>query len=211
MDGTLLNTIDDIADAMNRTLVAYNFPIHQTEAYKQMVGKGITELVRQALPERQFTDEEFGQIFQQFADDYLSNWDVKTKLYQGIEPLLTELKRRKIKLAILSNKPQNGTEKCESRFFPDRPFEIVFGKRDGIPAKPDPVLAIEIADKFNIDVKNILFIGDSSIDMQTGKQAGMICVGVTWGFRSREELESSGADYIIDEPMQLIKVIEGEV
>ena len=206
LDGTLLNTIDDLANSMNRVLIQENFPIHTVADYKLMVGYGAYELVKRALPDTVKQEKNILAYLEQFKIDYFKNWNVKTELYSGIPDLLKELKQKGIRLTILSNKPQQATLKCIEQYLKDFRFEMIIGQREGIPAKPDPIAALEICDHLKLSPEQVLFVGDTAVDIETGKRAGMYTVGVTWGFRSKIELEKAKADYIIDQPNDLLTI-----
>lgn len=206
LDGTLLNTIDDLANSMNRILNQENFPTYTVADYKLMVGYGAYELVKRALPDTVKQEKDILVYLDQFKKDYFENWNVKTELYEGIPDLLMALMQRGIRLTILSNKPQQATLKCIDQYLKDYRFETVLGQREGIPVKPDPVAALEICDYLKLAPEQILFVGDTAVDIETGRQAGMNTVGVTWGFRSKAEIEKAKADYIIDQPYDLLTI-----
>ncbi|MBT4526029.1 MAG: HAD family hydrolase [Deltaproteobacteria bacterium] len=206
MDGTLLNTIDDLANSMNRVLSKDQFPTHTVADYKLMVGYGAYELVKRALPVTINEESDILPYLKQFKADYFENWNVKTELYWGVSEMLNSLEQLEIKLSILSNKPQPATLKCIEQYLHQYRFEIILGQREGIPVKPDPTGALEICDQLGLIPDQVIFIGDTAVDIETGKHAGMYTVGVTWGFRSRLELENAKADYIIDKPEMLMTI-----
>ncbi len=209
LDGTLLDTLKDLALSMNRVLEKNGFPTHPEKKYRYFVGEGASMLVRRAVPDGIRSDKKaLARLHQEFLEDYAQNWDKNTRLYPGIDQMLDELSRKGLKLAILSNKPHDFTKLCVERFLDSWHFDMVLGDRPGVPRKPDPAGALEVADFFNIPRDSFLYLGDTSIDMTTATRAGMFPVGVLWGFRDRQELEDSGARAIISVPLQLLEIFE---
>ena len=200
LDGTLLNTIGDLAVACNVALALRGLPQHSYETYCGYVGNGIMRLVERALPEPLRTPENVALARADFVRYYTEHIDAHTQPYEGIPELLRELRQRGVKLAVASNKFQAGTEKLIKLFFPDIRFEAVFGQREGVPLKPDPTVVEEIIALTGVARERVLYVGDSGIDMLTARAAGVRSVGVAWGFRSRAELEEAGADRIVDRP-----------
>ncbi len=208
LDGTLIDTIDDLCDTVNKLLKDHQLQEHPRQAYLTMVGDGIRMLIKRALPENISSDEKnIDDWMILFKQAYHQNWNKKTRPYSGINDMLHQLCEKNIKKGVLSNKPQEFTNLCVDHFFPGYPFDAVFGARPGKPVKPDPASAIEIANNFNIDPSEILYVGDTSIDMKTANNAGMFPLGVEWGFRSRQELIDAGAKIIIQHPSELLLVI----
>jgi phosphoglycolate phosphatase len=205
LDGTLADTLADISDITNRTLSALGYPTHNQDEYRYFVGKGLKNLVINSLPEKSRTTEIIDNCYELVLQDYEKNYANKTKLYEGIPQLLNNLVNTNIKLAILSNKADNITKKICSKLLSNWHFEIIIGASNKFPRKPDPSSALYIANTLNVSEKSILYVGDSDIDMQTAKAAGFVSVGVTWGFRTKNELMENGATYIIDHPMDLLK------
>ncbi|MDR3266857.1 MAG: HAD family hydrolase [Tannerella sp.] len=208
LDGTLLNTIYDLAYATNYALHQVGFPIHDVEKYNFFVGNGITKLFERALPENERNEENIHLIRGYFLSYYEQHSSVFTEPYEGIPELLTDLQSRDLKMAVASNKYHRATEELISKFFPEINFVAVFGQREGIPVKPSPAIVFEILQKAKISTKETLYVGDSGVDMQTAFNAGITSVGVTWGFRPQEELEKYGAKYIIDSPAELRKFFD---
>lgn len=208
LDGTLLDTLADLGNSVNRVLSGRGLPNHALDAYRYFVGDGATTLIKRALPSHLTDDPEtVGMILKDFLSDYSRNWAVSTNPYPGITEMLSELARREIKLAVLSNKPDNFTKLCIERFFPEHDFAIVAGEVAGTARKPDPAGALAIAEQLNLLPENFLYLGDTAIDMETAGAAGMFAVGAAWGFRPREELLQHGARAIIDQPMQLVNLL----
>lgn len=207
LDGTLANTLDDIAASMNRILNMHGYPSRPVNDYKLLVGRGLDNLVKQSLPEFARNPGIVSSCLRELIIDYDKNCIVKTRLYDGIIELLNELTNRNIKLAVFSNKAEPLTIKIVSKLLPDIPFVKISGAKPGIPKKPDPAGALEIINIIKAMPEEIIYMGDSDVDMLTAGNAGMFAVGVSWGFRSREELLNNGAAIIIDEPNQILDLI----
>lgn len=207
LDGTLLDTIGDLAASCDAVMLQNGLPQHTADEYRQMVGRGILRLVEAAIPEPLRTPEYVEKVRQDFVAYYLDHIDLYTHPYTGISELLKALVERGVKIAVASNKFQVGTERLIRSFFPDIEFVAVLGQRVGVPLKPDPQIDLEIIAAAGVEPSETLHIGDSGVDMQTAHAAGVRAVGVTWGFRSREELEESGADVIVDNAEQILNLI----
>ncbi len=202
LDGTLIDSLDDIADAANKALAETGLAQHPTAAYRYFVGNGLTTLIKRIVPAH--TPEQVTmQVTELFEILYRQNWSRKTGPYSGIRPMIDWLVENEVRLNVLSNKPDAFTRLCVTHYFPNPPFQLVFGQREGVPLKPDPQAAIEIIEKNGSSPQASLFVGDTSVDIKTGKAAGMKTVGVTWGFRPTDELIAAGADIIISEPAEL--------
>ncbi len=209
LDGTLLDTLEDLANSMNRVLSRNKLPTHPVESYKYFVGDGASTLVRRVLPfEVESPEGVFERLLREFLEDYSNNWDVATKPYPGIDKLIKGLERKGLKMAILSNKPHKFTKLCVKRFLNDFTFNEVFGERPGVPRKPDPQGAIELAERLEVTPSQCIYLGDTSIDMKTAVAAGMYPVGVLWGFRDKEELLKSGAKRLISHPEELFELLQ---
>lgn len=204
LDGTLLDTLEDIADAANAVLASQGMPTHPLAAYKLFVGEGVKRLIERALPANHRSAEMIARCASQFAEEYSRRWNAKTRPYDGILPLLASLIEKHLPLAVLSNKPQAFTAQCVDHYFPAGTFTCVLGQREGVPPKPDPAGAIDIAQRLSLPPAKIAYLGDSSIDMQTAMRAGMYPIGALWGFRSREELLANGAAAVIVRPDELL-------
>ncbi|MCP4749397.1 MAG: HAD family hydrolase [Proteobacteria bacterium] len=207
MDGTLLDTLTDIAKSTNRVLASRNLPQHKLEDYKYFVGAGATHLVTSVLPEEERNEKTIQECLEAFEKDYSVRWKENTRPYAGIEEMLDTLTKRGLKMAILSNKPHEITVSCVGEMLSNWRFEVVFGQRDDVPRKPDPAGALEISERMNIPPSDFLYLGDTGIDMKTAAAADMFSVGVLWGFRPREELLGSGAKALIEAPMDILKHI----
>lgn len=207
LDGTLLNTIADLAVCTNYALAHNGFPTHETSAYPFFVGNGINKLFERALPEEEKTVENVKRIRETFLPYYDKHHTDQSVPYPGIPELLAALHKKGIALAVASNKYQSATEELVRHFFPDIPFAIVLGQREGIAPKPDPGIVYEILDYTNTDKKHTLYVGDSGVDMQTVLNSGIDGVGVTWGFRSRQELEKFNPKYIVDSAEEILSLV----
>jgi phosphoglycolate phosphatase len=203
LDGTLVNTLEDIADTMNTVLSQNGMATHPTEKYKYLVGEGIFELTKKVLPPEQWNEDNAREFVQKFRALYDQTWHDKSLPYPGIMQLLKNLQQKGILLGVLSNKPDSFVQKIIAFFFPEIHFVGVSGEQPNIPAKPDPRLALKIAESMNLEVKQIAFLGDSGIDIQTGLNAGMYPIGVSWGFRPAEELITTGASTVVDTPAEI--------
>jgi phosphoglycolate phosphatase len=208
LDGTLLDTLDDIADAMNSVLEKHGYPAHETNAYRHFVGDGVSVLATRVLPAAKRNEDIVAGLVEAFRETYEVNWKVKTKPYKGVPEMLDELTERQIHLAVLSNKPDDFTKKCVTEFLSEWTFQMVVGFRDMIPPKPDPAGALQIAKSMDILPANILYLGDTSVDMKTAGAAGMYPVGVRWGFRSPEELKTGGARKVIEQPQDILPLLD---
>lgn len=204
MDGTLVNSVDDVADSMNFVLNSNNFPIHPTTKYIHWIGDGMENLVCLALPDEYRNDIYIKKCLSEMKDAYSVMWMNKTHLYPGIPELLTTLRELKIKLAVLSNKPHQFTQIIADKLLADWNFDVVMGSKEGFPRKPDPTTALDIARQINLDPAFFLYVGDSATDMKTAIKARMYPVGVSWGYRSINTLIESGAKKIIHNPRELI-------
>jgi len=207
LDGTLIDTVDDIGDAANRVLSNRKFPTHSISTYRLFIGEGARMLLTHALPEEDRNQDLINACLKEFIEDYRFNYNVKTKPYDGVPELLDRLQARGLKLAILSNKPHPITKDCVAFFLSQWNFDVVLGQHDSIPRKPDPQGALVVAQRLAIQPSKFIYLGDTAIDMKTAVSAGMFPVGVLWGFRSLKELMENGARIVIDAPMQLMDII----
>ncbi|MEG0807960.1 MAG: HAD family hydrolase [Alistipes sp.] len=208
LDGTLLNTIGDLAASCNVVLAAHHLPQHTYAEYCHFVGHGVLRLVERALPEALRTPEKVAAVRADFVRYYTEHIDLHTTAYEGIPALVAALEQRGVMLAVASNKFQAGTEKLIRHYFPQSRFVAVFGQRAGVALKPDPAVIAEILAQTGVEKECVLYVGDSDVDMQTAAAAGVCSVGVTWGFRGRAELEASGAQHIVDEPLEILTLLQ---
>lgn len=209
LDGTLLNTLDDLGNAMNRTLAKEGFPIHPIDAYRYFVGDGATMLITRTLPEQHRTPEMIQHCLTLFLADYKQHSNVETRAYEGIPEMLDAVSDRDVKMAVLSNKPDEDTKRCVKELLPQWTFDLVLGQREGVPRKPDPAGALEIARQFQCSPSEFLYVGDTSIDMRTASAARIFAVGVLWGFRTKEELQQNGARALLTHPMGIMPLLDG--
>jgi phosphoglycolate phosphatase len=208
LDGTLLDTVADLAASTNYALAQCGFPTHQTEAYRFFIGNGINKLFERVLPEGVKSAENILQLRKLFLEYYGSHNAELTIPYPGISELLHHLQSAGIKMAVASNKYQKGTEELVHHFFPKIEFVAVFGQREGIPVKPDPTIVQDILAIARVDKSKVLYIGDSGVDMQTAQSAGVEACGVTWGFRLRSEIEAFSPKYVVDKAVEILKILE---
>lgn len=204
LDGTLLNTIGDLAASVDYVMRSRNLPEHTDAEYRQMVGGGIRRLVDRALPEALAANEEYvDECVTQFRRYYVDNIDRHTVPYEGMCELLRDLQRAGVKLAVASNKFQHGTDRLVSKFFSDIDFVAVEGNREGAPFKPDPQIVTGILSRAGIAPERAVMIGDSGIDIRTAQAAGIDSIGVAWGFRFAEELYEAGAERVVSQVEEL--------
>jgi phosphoglycolate phosphatase len=210
LDGTLLDSIEDIAEASNRVYGSRGLAPFSIEEMKRLVGEGAEELVRKVFVARGIpapSDDEMAAIIRDYRREYETRWRVHSHPYPGVPELLRELARHGIKTAVLSNKAQIFTAVMVAELFPAHRFDIVRGALPGVPLKPDPAPALAIAAELGIAPAACAFVGDTSIDVLTARAAGMCAVGALWGFRTAEELRSSGADALAASPPEVLDLI----
>ena len=205
LDGTLLDTLEDIAISCNFVLEHYNKSPLPIEDYNLIVGQGASQLFRDLLPE--LPEEKQVEALGVFEKHYAKQFSINTKMYENISKVLTFFQVRGIKMAVLSNKPNSFTKKCVMKYLRDWKFDAVYGIRDGIERKPSEAGVIEILKELHVDASEAIFIGDTKVDMITAKNANMTSVGVLWGFREKKELLEHGAKFIVKEPTEIIKLV----
>ncbi len=204
LDGTLLDTLQDIADSTNSVLRQLGFATHPAEAYKYFVGDGVEKLVERALPESSRDAKTIARCLELTQSEYHHRWAVHSKPYRGIRQMLDELQRRAVPMAVLSNKPHEVTCQMVDEILGDYNFEIVRGAMPGVPIKPAPAAALQIAEQMKIPPAQFVYVGDGSTDMQTAGAAGMYAVGALWGFRTANELIRAGARILIERPGEVM-------
>jgi phosphoglycolate phosphatase len=207
LDGTLLDTLEDLADSINRVLQDKGLPTHPREAFRYFVGNGAAKAVSRALPPHKRNDALTADCVEAFLKEYHNNWNIKTKLYKGVSELLDALTSKHIEMAVLTNKPQDFAERCVQAFLSEWNFSVIIGQRDGFPLKPDPAGAQEIARRLDLPPQAFVYLGDSDTDMKTAVSAHMLPVGALWGFRPEKELRASGAVEVIRRPTELMKFL----
>lgn len=224
MDGTLLDTLADIAHSINSTLGRHGFPPHPVAAYRTMVGSGMRQSVLRALglddraavgavPERaggsaRVSDDLVTRMVDEVNETYAADPVGRTGFYDGVPEMLNEISSRSVPMAVLSNKPDRLVQIIAGRFLDRWSFTEIRGQRDGFPKKPDPAAAHALAEGLGIEPANILFLGDSDIDILTARRAGMMAVGALWGFRDRAELVQAGADAVVSHPREVVDLLD---
>ncbi len=207
LDGTLINTLDDLADATNHALQKNGFPVHPVESYKYMVGNGIPKLIERAVPEENRTPETLETVKKDFFEFYDVHGLDKTKPYEGTAELVNALKSKGYKIAVVTNKYEPAAIKIINDLF-GNVFDAVVGQLEGRPTKPDPTAAHIAMEKLGVKENECVFMGDSGVDIQTAVNSGAVPVGVLWGFRDEKELTDNGAKIIIKSPAALLKVVD---
>lgn len=206
LDGTLLNTIADLAEAANHALRECGFPQHSPAAYPYFVGNGVTRLLERVLPEDERTPENVEAMRHHFMDYYGSHLTNHTAPYPGISELLRSLRDNNIEIAVASNKYQKAVTELINTFFPDVEWAAVHGQREGIPVKPDPSIVFSILSECPTPKSQVIYVGDSGVDMETARRAAVTSVGVSWGFRSEKELRDHFADFIVSDPDRILEL-----
>ncbi|MCI6099325.1 MAG: HAD family hydrolase [Selenomonas sp.] len=208
LDGTLVNSLDDLADSANAMLSSYGFPTHPVDPYRYFVGNGSRKLIERCLPKEQGSDPAFvDEALARYKEIYAQHTQDKTRPYDGIQDMLDELQRRHIPLGICTNKHQSAAEDIVNAMFPAGTFQSIMGDQPSLPRKPDPKKVLMIAEKFGVGPSAVAYFGDTSVDMDTAKNAGFFPVGVLWGFRSKEELVEHGAKVLLEKPMELFEKV----
>jgi phosphoglycolate phosphatase len=206
LDGTLLDTLEDIAHAMNSALVALGAPAHPLHDYRRFVGEGLDVLAFRTLPSDRRDEGTVARCVAVMREEYAKCWARATKPYDGIPELLAELRRRSVRCAVFSNKAHDFVRMIVSHFFGETAFEIVIGA-GAFPKKPDPAAALHIAKTMAIGTESFMYVGDSDADMQTATRAGMYPIGALWGFRTEEELLANGARTVVRYPQEIVSII----
>lgn len=206
LDGTLLNTIADLAQSTNHALQVLGYPTHEESAYNFMVGNGINKLFERALPEGEKSEENVLRVRKEFIPYYDVHNADKSQPYPGIPELLEQMQEKGMQLAVASNKYQAATEKLIAHYFPNIRFTAVFGQREGINVKPDPTVVFDILKIAQVAKEEVLYVGDSGVDMQTAAYAGVTACGVTWGFRPRAELETFHPAHVVEQASEIAAI-----
>lgn len=206
LDGTIADTLQDLAFGANYVLEQNGYDTHEIEKYKMFVGNGIPKLIERILPEQERTDENLQRIKKQFVEYYGVHYCDKTKPYEGVVDMLAQLKEKGIKIAVVTNKAQAMADAVVNKLFGES-FCKVYGQREDVPTKPDPTLTHIAMKDLDVTPDECLFVGDSNVDMQTANNSGAKAVGVLWGFRGEEELKAAGAKAIISYPAQLLELL----
>ncbi len=206
LDGTLLNTLEDLTDSVNYAMEKYGYPVHTLDEVRRFVGNGLKKLMERALP-ADVSEEEFKRVFDDFCTHYGKNCAIKTRPYDGILELLDELNARGIKLAIVSNKGDFAVQELRDLYFKGR-IKVAIGEKSGICRKPAPDTAFEAMRRLDSDSAHSVYVGDSDVDIETAKNAGLSCISVTWGFRDRAFLKEHGAQHYADTPQDILDFLK---
>ncbi len=207
LDGTLLNSLEDLADSANYVLQSHNLPTHPLASYRYFVGDGVRKLIERILPKNENNNNLIEICKKEFIEYYNIHKEDKTVAYQGITILLEELNTQKIKIAVATNKVHEAVAPLINKYFPTISFNALYGQRKGIPVKPYPQIIYDILEETNCKPEETFHVGDTSTDIQLAKNAGVESVGVTWGYRPESELLEAQADYIIHNPKQLLNLL----
>ena len=207
LDGTLVNSLADLAASSNFALKEFGFPAHKTESFKYFVGDGMPKLIERILPSEKRDENTIKAVLNVFLEHYKEHYCDNTTEYQGIFDALSIIKEKGISCAVVSNKKQDMAVCVTEKFFGNM-FSIVCGKREGFPAKPDPALTLQVIKELNVKPSECLFVGDSGMDMAVAKNAGCLALGVLWGFRKKDELLQNGADFLAEKPSDIVRIIE---
>jgi phosphoglycolate phosphatase len=208
LDGTLLDTLQSLADSTNEALRELGFAAHPIDAYRYLVGEGMTELARRALPEAARDEATVAQALAGLTRCYSAGWQRHTHPYEGIPDLLDALTARQVQFAVISNKADEFTQRLVQHYFARWPWAAVHGSRPQVPRKPDPTVAHEVLTRLGATPAEAFFVGDTNIDMRTALAASMVPVGVLWGFRDAAELQASGARYLLAAPHDLLAIVD---
>lgn len=208
LDGTLLNSLEDLADSANWVLEQHGFPTHPVDAYRYFVGDGVRKLIERILPQEERTEARIEQCRQEFVAYYKVHMEDKTSVYEGITELLVELKNRGLKIAVATNKVHIAVKPLMEKYFPEIRFDSMIGQREGIPVKPAPQIMYDILKETGCSASEALHVGDTATDMQLAHNAGVTPVGVLWGYRLLKELQEAGAKFIIEKPKELLGLVE---
>ena len=207
LDGTLLDSIADLGESMNTVLAADGLPRHPISAYRLLVGDGVEMLAERSLPPRLRSPEMVTEMARRMREVYSGRWGVHTRPYEGIEEMLVQAHQAGVTLAVLSNKVDDFTRDMISHFFPQVPFAQVVGAKKGVPNKPNPQSALQLAQDLSLKPQECIFLGDTKVDMETAVEAGMFPVGVLWGFRDEKELNEAGAKRLLAHPSELTELL----
>lgn len=205
LDGTLLNTLEDLTDSVNYAMKKYGFQEHTLEEVRNFVGNGLLKLMERAIPKGK-EEPQFDKIFEDFCTYYGAHCAIKTRPYDGIMDLLEELEKRKIKIAIVSNKGDFAVKELNELYFKGK-IKVAIGEREGIQRKPAPDTVLEALEELGSTKEGAIYVGDSDVDIMTAKNAGLSCISVTWGFRNRDFLKEHGASCFVDAPEKILEFV----
>jgi len=209
LDGTLLDTLGDIVASANAVLCEMGCEPHSQQLYREYIGHGLHRLAERALPQERRTDAEVGLFVSRYREVYAERWCETSRPFEGVPELLSELVRRHLPIAVLSNKRHDFTELCVRTLLGGWSFAVVRGEMAGVPLKPDPTAALAVTTKLGIEPACCLFVGDSEVDLETAQRAGMPSAGVLWGYRDRELLEQFKAAILVSQPLELLNHVLG--
>jgi phosphoglycolate phosphatase len=207
LDGTLLDTLTDLADATNYALRSLGFPEHPRDSFRYLVGDGVETLIERAVPKDRRDSATLAECLSLMRGDYAEHWAATTRPYEGIPELLDALSACSIPMSIVSNKPDEFARLCVSRLLPNWQFTAVLGAGPALPKKPNPAGAWEAARRMGVAPREVVYLGDTNTDMQTAVAAGMFPVGALWGFRTADELTASGAKVLAEKPLDLLRLL----
>lgn len=207
LDGTLLNSLDDLADSTNHILAKHSLPTHPLDSFRYFVGNGQRKLVERALPAEKRTPEYIEDFFRELVAYYGLHSQDKTRPYPCVIECLEQLQEKGVGIAVASNKVNAVMQKMMPHYFPMIHFACLLGQREGIPAKPHPQIIFDIMEQVKVAKEEVLYVGDTGVDMDTAHNAGLRAAGVLWGYRDRQELEEHGAEFIIDKPADLLNLL----
>ena len=209
LDGTLIDSLEDLANSANAMLESYGFPTHPVDPYRYFVGNGSRKLMERCLPKEKGADPAFvDEALARYKKIYAEHTQDKTRPYDGILEMLAALKRMNIPMGICTNKHQSAAEDIVNAMFPAGMFATVIGDQPGLPRKPDPKKVLRMAEEYGVRPEEVAYFGDTSVDMDTAVNAGMLPIGVLWGFRPKEELTEHGAKVLLEKPSDLFQKVE---
>ncbi len=206
LDGTLLDSLNDLWASVNHSLAQNNMSVRSKEEIRQFLGNGARQLISLSMPPG-YSDKEFSQVYNEFKTYYSLHSSDKTKPYDGIMPMLEQLKQLGVKTGIVSNKPDTAVQKLYRRFFSNS-IDMAIGEQEGITRKPSPDMIFKALSILGSDVSQSIYVGDSEVDIATANNSGIKCISVSWGFRGRSYLENEGASTIVDDPTELINLLK---
>lgn len=209
LDGTLINSIYDLGDAVNNVLSRNGYKTHGLEKFYYFVGNGTTKLVERAVPQGT-SEDEIDKLHKQFLTEYDEHCLDKTDCYDGVKEMLSQLEQRGVLYAVASNKTDAFTKKIVKKLMGDKNFFDVVGALEGVPKKPSPEIVFNIMNKAKLSPQEVIYVGDSDVDVVTGHNAGLEVCGCEWGFRGKEELLNAGCDYLLSKPDDLIEIINSK-
>lgn len=207
LDGTLLNTLEDLTDSVNWALEKYGYPLHTKDEVRNFVGNGLHKLLERALP-KDVPEKKLEEVFLDFTAHYKENCAIKTRPYPGIMELLEELLRRSFKIAIVSNKGDAAVKELNQFYF-DGKIPVAIGERKGVKRKPAKDSVEEALKELSAKKEEAIYVGDSEVDIKTAENAGLFCVSVTWGFKSQEFLKEQGATCLVNTPDEILSLVSG--